>query len=75
MTNKNDGKSIISSFKKFSELSKNPKTEANDNSALPERPLSDQDLPANPNLPYNKSKVETFAVVKILSSKTKYRMQ
>lgn len=66
MTNKNDGKSIISSFKKFSELSKSPTKEANDNSALPERPLSDQDLPANPNLPYNKSKVERPSSIKYM---------
>jgi len=66
MTNKNNGKSIISSFKKFSELSKSPKSEVNENSELPERPLSDSDLPANPNLPYNKSKVERPSSIKYM---------
>jgi hypothetical protein len=66
MTNKNNGKSIISSFKKFSELSKSPKSEINEISELPEKPLSDSDLPANPNLPYNKSKVERPSSIKYM---------
>jgi hypothetical protein len=46
----------ISSFKRFSDLS--TKKEPSEGSASPILPETDDDRPANPNLPYNKEKME-----------------
>lgn len=51
--------SIISSFKKFSEISKDKKKNDNANSSMvPEMPFDDDNLPANPNLPNKNKKQE-----------------
>lgn len=55
-TGKDDRK--ISSFKKFSELSSASKPKKDEDPALTELPDVESDLPANPNLPYDKQKVE-----------------
>jgi len=63
MIKKNDesGKEVnrVSSFKKFSEMSSGSKPkEYEDNSSSPVLPDTEDDLPANPNLPYKKEKAE-----------------
>lgn len=50
---------IISSFKKFSELSDNKKIKPSEEAELTELPFDDDDLPANPNLPRKHGKLET----------------
>lgn len=52
--------SIISSFKKFSELSKDEKkSKLQNNPELSEMPIDDDDLPANPNVPRKTGKFES----------------
>ena len=49
----------VSSFKKFSEMSTGPKPKSSkEDPASDEMPDVDSDRPGNPNLPYNKEKVE-----------------
>lgn len=68
MIKKNEGKEEkkVFSFKKFSELS-NPKSKDSEGeSAEVSMPFDDDDMPANPNLPYTKSKVEKPADTKYM---------
>jgi hypothetical protein len=62
MIKKNDesGKEVrkVSSFKKFSEMSGPKPKEAKEDPTSPAMPDVDSDRPANPNLPYNKEKVQ-----------------
>jgi hypothetical protein len=62
MIKKNDetGKEVrkVSSFKKFSEMAGSKPKEAKENPSSPVMPDTEDDLPANPNVPYNKEKVE-----------------
>jgi hypothetical protein len=60
MSNKNEKDSIISSFKKFSELSsKEKKSRMNEEPDLTELPFDDGDLPANPNVPQKTGRFES----------------
>ncbi len=60
MSNKNEKDSIISSFKKFSELSsKEKKSSLNQDPNLTELPFEDGDLPANPNVPNKTGRFES----------------
>ena len=56
-TGKDDRK--ISSFKKFSELSSSSKPKKDENPAFTELPDVEGDLPSNPNLPFDKQRVES----------------
>ena len=62
MIKKNDesGKEVkkVSSFKKFSEMSGPKPKDTNEDPSSPALPETEDDRPANPNLPYNKVKVE-----------------
>jgi hypothetical protein len=60
MSTKNEKDSIISSFKKFSELSsKEKKANLNKEPELTELPFDDGDLPANPNVPQKTGRFES----------------
>ena len=60
MNNKNDKDSIISSFKKFSEISSKDKNKKiNQDPDLTELPFDDGDLPANPNVSTKKGRFES----------------
>jgi hypothetical protein len=65
MIKKNDesGKEVkkVSSFKKFSEMSGPKPKDTNEDPSSPVFPETEDDLPANPNLPYNKVKAEKSA--------------
>jgi hypothetical protein len=57
MTKKGE-QSIISSFKKFSEISTNKRNNQYEESELSEHPFDDDDLPANPNVPKRSERTE-----------------
>ena len=59
MINKNEKEQIISSFKKFSEISKSDKNKMTDNSDFTQLPFDDGDLPANPNVPKKSGRFES----------------
>lgn len=56
----------ISSFRKFSELSSNSNPKKNEDPALTELPDAESDLPGNPNLPFNKERVENLMSTKYM---------
>lgn len=56
--NNKEKESIISSFKKFSEMAKDKNGKTQEYPNLTELPFDDGDLPANPNLPNKTGKVE-----------------
>jgi hypothetical protein len=57
MTKKGE-QSIISSFKKFSEISTDKRNNQYEESELSEHPFDDDDLPANPNVPKRSERTE-----------------
>ena len=59
MSNKNEKETSISSFKKFSDMSKERKKNDSDLSMIPELPFDDGDLPANPNVPQKTGRFES----------------
>lgn len=56
---KKEDQSIISSFKKFSEISGEKKTKKFEEPELSESPFDDDDLPANPNVPKRTGRYES----------------
>lgn len=58
MTKKGE-QSVISSFKKFSEISGGKREKNLEDFELPEHPFDDDDLPANPNLPKKGGRYES----------------
>lgn len=58
MTKKGE-QSIISSFKKFSEISSDKKAKNVEDRELSEHPFDDDDLPANPNIPKRTGRYES----------------
>lgn len=57
--NKKNEQPIISSFKKFSEISSDKKRSQFDEAELSEHPFDDDDLPANPNVPKKTGRYES----------------